>query len=110
MYPRLWNLSAGMLYRGVVRAEVPAAPEYVTVRMRTGQPDRDRDTSVAMARWNVLWEAAQFRRRFFGDDDLPAELKGVADRGDFNVVFIPRTKSRYHEIRAPVPSPASGCR
>ena len=97
MYPRLWNISAGMLYKGVIRAEVPVATEYVTVGMHSGPDDRDRDTSLAVAQWNLLWEAAQFRRRFFGDDDLPPQLRAVADRGDINVVFIPRTKSRYYE-------------
>ncbi|MGH3929765.1 MAG: sigma-70 family RNA polymerase sigma factor, partial [Pseudonocardiaceae bacterium] len=95
-YPRLWNLSAGMMYRAVIRAEAPAPPEYVTVPLRTGRRD-DRDMAVAVSQWNMLWEAAQFRRRFFGEDDLPAELHEVVDRGDFNVVFIPRTRSRYHE-------------
>jgi hypothetical protein len=32
----------------------------------------------------MLWEAAQFRRRFFGEDDLPTERRKVADRGDFH--------------------------
>jgi hypothetical protein len=36
---------------------------------------------VAMARWNLLWEAAQFRRRVFAEDEPPAELREVADCG-----------------------------
>jgi hypothetical protein len=98
MYPRLWNISAGMMYNAVIRAEVPSPPEYVTVPMPTSRRD---DQTLIMAggvsQWNMLWEAAQFRRRFFDEDDLPAQLFKVADRGDLNVVFIPRTKSRYYE-------------
>jgi len=52
---------------------------------------------VAIAEWNLLWEAAQFRRRFFAEDQVPAELREIADRGDVNVVFVPRTASRYYE-------------
>lgn len=82
-----------MLYNAVIRAEVPAPPEYVTVPMYSPRGD---DQALAMAGgaslWNMLWEAPQFRRRFFSEDDLPTELSEVADRGDLNVVFIPRTK------------------
>jgi hypothetical protein len=30
-YPRLWNISAGMVYERVIRALEPSPPEYVTV-------------------------------------------------------------------------------
>lgn len=97
-YPRLWNSSAGFLYNAVVRAEAPEAPEYVTVPMRLGLVGVENPAMVlAVAQWNCLWEAAQFRRRSFGEPDLPPKLYRVADRGDFNVVFVPRTRSRYHE-------------
>ncbi|MEI6623769.1 MAG: sigma-70 family RNA polymerase sigma factor [Actinomycetes bacterium] len=93
-FPRLWNLSAAFLYRGVIRADVPEPPEYVTVPMPNSGMD---ELCNAITRWNVLWEAAQFRRRFFGKDDLPKELGQVAESGDTNVVFVPRTQTRYYE-------------
>jgi hypothetical protein len=52
---------------------------------------------LAIAKWNMPWEAAQFRRRFFAEDEFPPELREVADRGDVNVVFVPRTAVRYYE-------------
>ncbi|MFQ6273868.1 sigma-70 family RNA polymerase sigma factor [Kutzneria viridogrisea] len=91
MYPRLWNVSAGMMFTKIIRAEVPEAPEYVAVPMN----DHDAHLSASVAEWNMLWEAAQFRRRI--PRDLPDQLYRVADRGDINVVFVPRTTSRYHE-------------
>jgi hypothetical protein len=97
LYPRLWNISAGMLYQAVLRAEDPAPPEYVTVPLRSGDRDRDLARAVAVSQWNMLWEAAQFRSRLFDEDDLPSPLHEVADRGDYNIVFVPRTRSRYHE-------------
>jgi hypothetical protein len=95
-YPRLWNISAGMLYSRVARALEPVPPEYVTVALpRSGQ--RDVELSFAITQWNVLWEAAQFRRRMFSEEALPPPLREIADRGDLNIVFVPKTASRYYE-------------
>ena len=44
-------------FSGVVRPLEPAPPEYVTLSMR---PASDREF-VALAQWNMLWEAVQFR-------------------------------------------------
>jgi hypothetical protein len=97
LYPRATNLSAGHLYRRVIRPHVPLPPEYVTLPT-TGTAGDDRTRlEVAIANWNTVWEAAQFRRRFFSEADLPPVMREVADRGDVNVVFVPRTASRYHE-------------
>ncbi len=93
MYPRVHNLSAAFMYKAIVRPSVPEQPEYVTVRIPRG----DVGLEVAVAQWNMLWEAGQFRRRMFSEDDLPGVLGRVADRGDVNVVFVPRTQSRYYE-------------
>ncbi len=90
-YPRAHNISAGFFYPKVIRPTQPVPPEHLTVRI-DGIED-----STAVARWNLLWEAAQFRRRFFDIDELPRQMRVVADRGDHNVVFVPRTRSRYHE-------------
>jgi hypothetical protein len=95
-YPRLWNVSAGMIYQRVLRALEPSSPEYVTVSLpRWGRTDVE--LGLAIANWNMMWEAAQYRRRVFSDEQLPLELREVADRGDVNVVFVPRTASRYYE-------------
>ena len=96
-YPRLFNISTGMMYWAILRAQVPQPAEYVTVTMPCGHSDEDTSMLVAVSRWNMLWEAAQFRRRMFDGDELPVALRNVAERGDVNVTFIPRTRSRYHE-------------
>jgi len=51
----------------------------------------------AVGQWNLLWESAQFRRRFFDEGDLPEPLGAIADLGDVNVSYVPRTRSRYFE-------------
>ena len=95
LFPRLTNISAAFIYRAMIRPEQPAKPEYVTVPMPIGlnQPE----FMVAVSQWNMAWEAAQFRRHFFREDDLPPAMRKVADREGVNVVFLPRTRSRYHE-------------
>lgn len=96
MFPRLTNMSAAFMYRAVIRARDPQPPEYVTVPLLHGGR-ADLVLHGAVAQWNQLWEGAQFRRRMFGEEDLPAPLYQIADRGDINVVFLPRTPSRYYE-------------
>jgi hypothetical protein len=94
-YPRLWNISTGMLHNSVVRALEPSPPEYLTVPL---SPRYTNDQlALAITEWNLLWEAAQFRRRLFSDEKLPLQVREIADRGDVNVVFVPKTASRYYE-------------
>jgi|KBSSwiStaDraftv2_1062776.scaffolds.fasta_scaffold166540_2 hypothetical protein len=73
-----------------------------------------------VARWNALWESAQFRRPFFhdgtdSDNRLPADPARIVEIGDRNRVFIPRTETRYYDYAPPSTcSPArlstdSGC-
>ncbi|WP_041253475.1 hypothetical protein [Frankia sp. EAN1pec] len=50
--------------------------------------------TASVAWWNALWEAAQFRRRYFAEDDLPVAMYEIADRGDVNVVFVPSGRRR----------------
>ncbi|MGH3608053.1 MAG: sigma-70 family RNA polymerase sigma factor [Pseudonocardiaceae bacterium] len=95
-YPRLWNASTGIFYRAVVRPETPAPLEYVSLPIPQGRR-LALETMVAIAQWNGLWEAAQYRRRMAPSDPMPAAMYAIADRGDHNVAFIPRTASRYHE-------------
>ncbi|MCW2497179.1 hypothetical protein [Jatrophihabitans sp.] len=99
MFPRLFNISAGMMYRAVIRAEVPTRPEFVTVPMTPARLGNEDSTSewLALHQWNWLWESAQFRRRHFDEDELPSYMAKIADKGDLNVVFVPRTASRYEE-------------
>ncbi|RZU48834.1 hypothetical protein EV385_0560 [Krasilnikovia cinnamomea] len=97
-YPWMANLSAAFMLKAVVRAQTPARPEYVTVPLRLGLwDDANTKLSIAISKWNLLWEAAQFRRRFFDDEDLPPPLYKIADQGDVNVIFVPRTTSGYYE-------------
>ncbi len=93
-FPCLVNLSAGFLFSGVIRPLQPAPPEYVALSM--AQP-LDLELAGAVGQWNMLWESAQFRRRFFDIDDLPKPISEIADLGDVNVTFVPRTRSRYFE-------------
>lgn len=100
-FPRMLNMSVGFTRRAIIRPVVPEPPEYVTVtglRPPTLEDDESLRRSVAVCEWNQVWEAAQFRRRFFdGENDLTPDLAKVADRGDLNIIFVPRTRVRYYE-------------
>ena len=100
-FPRLWNLSIGMMKRAIIRPVVPTSPEFLTIRMRerVRSDDESIKQQLAVHEWNALWEAGQFRRRFFDEqEDLTPDLVRIAERGDVNVFLVPRTPSRYHEF------------
>lgn len=94
-YPSLRNISVGFMFSRVVRALEPTQPEYVTLPLEGCISSAAH--LVAVAKWNLLWESAQFRRRYFDDDELPPEVAQIADQGDVNVTFVPRTATRYYE-------------
>ena len=97
-YPALRNISAGMIYGAVLRAEEPEPAEYVTLPINDyGRSDDDRNLDLAVSKWNTHWEAAQFRRRIYDEDELPSPIAELADQGDINIMFAPRTRSRYFE-------------
>jgi hypothetical protein len=98
MHPALRNISAGMVYAAVLRAEHPDPAEYVTIpSVDYGRGEQHRELDLAVAMWNMQWEAAQFRRWVFDEDELPAPIAKLADQGDINLMFVPRTRSRYFE-------------
>lgn len=92
-YPRLRIMSAAFMYKAMVRPDVPDPAEYVTIRTRPFSVELE----VAVAQWNMRWEAAQFRRRMVDGDELPGVVGEIAEQGDRNIVFVPRTRSRYYE-------------
>lgn len=97
-HPSLYNISAGMIFKGIVRPDQPQLPDYVAIPMDRSSGDM---TRLALAgqvgMWNMLWEAGQFRRRFFDEAEIPKPIAKIAELGDVNVVLVPRTRSRYFE-------------
>jgi hypothetical protein len=93
MYPRLAGVSTiGRNDAFCVRALEPVEPEYVTVPL-----SGDARTAHAAGAWNGQWEAAQFRCLVLAEELLTAPLRRLVDRTDVNVIFVPRTTSRYYE-------------
>jgi hypothetical protein len=98
LYPSLYNMSAAFMFGAVVRPMEPDQPEHVALPLDPGLgSDENTKAVVAVAKWNMLWEAGQFRRRFFNENELPEAMAAIADLGDVNVNFVPRTRSRYYE-------------
>lgn len=92
--PNLANFSAGHLFNAIVRLVIREPPTYVTLT-ELGRPSAE--VVGAVVQWNVLREAALYRRRFFDLDELPPQMAKLAGLGDVNVVFVLRTRSRSHE-------------
>lgn len=92
-FPSLYNISAGMLFSGAIRPVEPELPDYVAIQM--DHPELE--IAGMVGRWNMLWEAGQFRRRFFDEDEMPAPIAKLADLGDINTILVPRSASRYFE-------------
>jgi hypothetical protein len=59
----------------------------------------------------MLWEVAQFRRRFFDLEDLPEQMAKSADLGDVNVTFVPTTSAvlRARAALQLMPKPSWTC-
>ena len=96
-YPRLRTVSVGMSFKRVVaRALESVPPEYVTLPLERRGSSGD-GHMFAIAKWNLLWQSGQFRRRYFDELELPPEVREIAARDDVNVVFVPRTATRYYE-------------
>lgn len=92
-FPSLTNMSAGMMFDGMIRPIQAELPDYVTIDMR--HLDLELCGSVGM--WNMVWGAGQYRRRFFDEAALAPAVAKVADLGDINTILVPRTASRYFE-------------
>ncbi|MEU5157382.1 sigma-70 family RNA polymerase sigma factor [Glycomyces sp. NPDC021274] len=92
-FPALRSVSIGFMYRMTARALHPEAPEYVVLPMESSTAQ----FQFEVGKWNMLWEAAQFRGRFFARDELPEAVAKVQDLGDVNAIFVPHTRSRYSE-------------
>lgn len=97
-YPTLGNISAAFMFSGVIRPLEPTQPEFAAIALdpRLGSEESTK-AIVAVSKWNMLWEAGQFRRRFFDENELPEPMASIADLGDVNITFVPRTRSRYFE-------------
>jgi hypothetical protein len=93
-FPRLFNLSVGFTAIRTIRAIDPKPAEYLAIRVSPGSSVK---LQLAVADWNKHWEAAQFRRRFYNDEELPAPLRKVAELGDVNAILVPKTRSGYYE-------------
>lgn len=96
LYPRMSNMSAAFMFNAITRPVEPAPIEYVSIPLH----GRNLTLLGAVSMWNLAWEAGQFRRRYFDEEDLPSPLSKIADSGDVNVSIVPRTRSRYFEYQA----------
>lgn len=101
-YPRLWNLSLGMLSPAVVRPAGPRLPtEYIYVPL-TGM--KRYEALGRISQWNLSWESAQLRGRLRHlVHSLPKTVRPIVRlRDDINVTFIPRDGAHRYHAYAPL--------
>jgi hypothetical protein len=96
-YPRLWNMSAGFIFKAMVLANEPTLPEYVTVPLRRVRDEENLKLLLAVINWNIAWEAAQFRPPVLRRGGVAAAAQQDRRPGRCQCRFVPRTESRYHE-------------
>jgi hypothetical protein len=95
-FPELSTLSPAFFYQFVPVAKSPETPEVVIVP--AGKLN-DRHVVTALADWNFLWEAAQYRKQAFEEwrfrADVPDFAKWVDSLPEANTYLVPDTPSKY---------------
>src|ERR1700682_5866187 len=95
-FPAMGNISAAFIYDMLPIPLEPQPPELAYVRLPGSHGEIADHIRVALAEWNVAWEAGQYRQALFREEDFPPSLKPAAEV-EGNVYLIPRTQSRYVE-------------
>jgi hypothetical protein len=90
------NISAAFMYDILPIPLERRPPELAYVRLPSGYGEGADHIRVALAMWNVAWEAGQYRQALFREEDFPPSLKPAAEV-EGNVYLMPRTQSRYIE-------------
>lgn len=99
MFPRMGNISVGVMVRAVIRPAGPRLPtEYVYVRTESARK------LYPIAMWNLNWETAQVRGRARKlVMSLPKELRPIVKlRDDINVTFVPLERGHRYQAYAPL--------
>jgi hypothetical protein len=99
IFPQLYNLSAGFIFRFVYRPTSITCPEFVYVPFEIHGTELDEEHwakyELLVCQWNYLWETSQLRYEFF-QDDLPAQLSWLTKFSNSNLYLLPHTeKTRY---------------
>lgn len=104
VWPELYSLSAGLIYRFLPRPKQPAQPEFLYISAEGARRRHSGASELEMlgilSRWNTAWEAAQLREEmqlFYRDEDLVEKIAPTLSLlKDRNVYLLPDTKERYH--------------
>lgn len=95
-FPQLTTISSAFFYQFTPVAKDPAPPEIIFVP--TNEQARF-ETIGALASWNYLWEAAQFRKDGFDESEFKDSIPGFAALIEklpaANAYLVPETKTKY---------------
>ena len=105
IFPQLYNVSCGFMFRFVPRPTSITRPEFVYVPFendRSKPADHDwAKYRISIVDWNLLWETGQLRYDFF-ERRLPTELSWLARFRDYNLYLLPDTKKPRYDAYAPL--------
>ena len=97
MFPTLATLSSAFFYQFIPVAKQPEPPEIVFLPHTDAKP---LEVTGALASWNHLWEAAQYKREVFNTDsflkDLPSNFRDwISSLPAANIWLIADDEKRY---------------
>ena len=105
MFPMLETLSPAFFFQFTPVANTPGYPETVFLPAEAGRQAQMNAARVAVASWNWLWEAAQYRREVFADkryrEELPELMDWIETLPEANIYLLIDTPTKY-EAYAPL--------
>lgn len=105
IFPELYNVSSGFIFRFVPRPTSITCPEFVYVPYESSKTKVSHDDWIKyrllIAQWNMLWETGQLRYEFF-EDSVPTELSWLARFRDYNLYLLPDAKKRRYDVYTPL--------
>ncbi|MEQ8735980.1 MAG: hypothetical protein RIC29_13730 [Rhodospirillaceae bacterium] len=113
-YPELTNFSARFFYRFLPIPEKPQLPRFLYIPFSSVQLDGASDHRLrllgAIAKWNIAWEAGQFRHEMFGPDqeedsvhDIVPSLSRVQGQNVYLLVDSPKRFDAYLPLYSMIP-------
>lgn len=101
VFPGLRGISSGFMYQFIPEPRAPEPPEYVYVPMNRPETVCRDDMWMAIAKWNMAWEAAELRHEIEGLE-MPTGLEWVDDHYGKNIYLLPLTGRHRYAAYAPL--------
>jgi hypothetical protein len=95
-FPELSTISSAFWYEFIPVAKDPSAPEIIFI---PANKTKDNELVAALADWNFMWEAAQYRREVVNQGrfrtDFPELSSWIDSLPEVNIHLVADTKNKY---------------